>query len=179
MSVRLAVLCALAVPTAASPALAEDRMHHLSMPAEAGQAAFAAIAEVVAWLEADPATDWSRVDIGALQAHLVDMDAVVLRSRVSELPIDGGLEMTITGDGPVAGAIGRMVTAHAAELDALPGLTAQAAETEGGAVLRVTGDSAALQVRIRALGFYGLLATGAHHQAHHLAIASGHGPHDH
>jgi len=178
MSFRTASICLLVlIPWAAQA----ESMNHAadSIPAESGQAAFAAIAEVVAFLETDPGTDWARVDIGALQAHLADMDAVVLHSRVVEAAIEGGLEMTITGDGPVGDAIQRMVTAHAPELNALAGFTAVAEAFEGGAVLRVTGDGEGLQHRIRALGFYGLLATGAHHQAHHLAIASGHGPHDH
>ena len=34
-----------------------------------------------------------------------------------------------------------------------------------------------VSTQIRALGFFGLLATGAHHQAHHLAIARGGGAH--
>ena len=50
-------------------------------PTEAGQGAFAAIQEIVAILEADPDTDWSKVDIDALRQHLVDMNAVTLRRR--------------------------------------------------------------------------------------------------
>ena len=51
-------------------------------PVEGGQAAFAAIQEIVAILMADSATDWSRVNIETLRQHLIDMDNVVLRSHV-------------------------------------------------------------------------------------------------
>ena len=31
-------------------------------------------------LEADPTTDWSKVNIGALREHLIDMDEVTMRA---------------------------------------------------------------------------------------------------
>jgi hypothetical protein len=40
-----------------------------------GQVAFGAIPEVVRILEANPATEWSKVNISALQQHLIDMIA--------------------------------------------------------------------------------------------------------
>ena len=49
--------------------------------APAGQDAFAAIAAVVAQLEADSTTDWSKVDIEALRRHLVAMNDVTLGAR--------------------------------------------------------------------------------------------------
>ena len=172
-------LCALALQIGPTPAVADHHFDHGIVPIEAGQGAFAAMAEIVAFLEADPETDWARVDINALQRHLVDMNAVVLYSAVEERIIDGGLEMTVTGDGRVAEAIGRMVVAHAATLDGHDGLAAEARLRDDGVVLRVLGPDADAVTRIRALGFYGLLVTGAHHQAHHFAIASGRSPHGH
>ncbi len=53
-----------------------------AVPREPGQSAFAAIQEIVAILEADPETDWSRVNIEALRNHLADMDNVTLRADV-------------------------------------------------------------------------------------------------
>ena len=47
-----------------------------------GQDAFGAIAEVVRTLEADPGTDWSKVDLERLRQHLIDMNEVVLRAAV-------------------------------------------------------------------------------------------------
>jgi len=57
-----------------------------SVPSEPGQAAFAAIQEIVGILEADPTTDWSKVNIEALRQHLIDMDNVTLRAEVKRRP---------------------------------------------------------------------------------------------
>ena len=46
------------------------------VPTMPGQEAFGTIQEIVRMLEADPATDWSKVNIGALREHLIDMDEV-------------------------------------------------------------------------------------------------------
>jgi hypothetical protein len=47
-------------------------------------------------------------------------------------------------------------------------------EVEGGARMTVTGPNPAM---IRGLGFFGVMALGMHHQAHHMALASGADPH--
>jgi hypothetical protein len=36
-------------------------------------------------LEADPKTDWSKVNISALREHLIDMDEVTMRASATEL----------------------------------------------------------------------------------------------
>src|ERR1019366_1336233 len=69
--------------------------HQATQP---GQAAFGTIQEIVEILEADPATDWSKVDIDALRQHLIDMDNVTLRARVVTTPVLGGARFDITGD---------------------------------------------------------------------------------
>ncbi|MCP6769380.1 hypothetical protein NL529_31490, partial [Klebsiella pneumoniae] len=55
-----------------------QRMHGADAvaPTHPGQEAFGTIQEIVRILEADPATDWSKVNIGALREHLIDMDEV-------------------------------------------------------------------------------------------------------
>lgn len=146
------------------------------VPAMPGQDAFAAIAEIVRLLEADPDTDWSKVDFERLRQHLVDMNEVVLRSEVAQVPVPGGLAMEITGTGRTAQAIGAMVVPHAAELDHMPSFTAKTETIPGGVRLTVVAkqpDAAAVVARIRGLGFAGLITEGAHHQAHHLAMARG------
>ena len=148
-------------------------------PNEAGQSAFAAIAEIVAILDADPETDWSKVDIRALREHLIDMNALTLQASVTEEVLADGLAMTITGEGRTRDAIQRMVPAHAAELDVMDDWSASAETTAEGARLVVTSSDPAMQVKIRRLGFFGLMATGAHHQPHHLAIARGEPMHGH
>lgn len=148
-------------------------------PRAAGQAAFAAIQEVVGLLLADPDTDWSRVDIDALRAHLVDMDNVTMRATVTREEIAGGARFRVTsGEPEVVASIRRMVLAHAGMVSPEAGWQAEAAPLEDGAVLSVAGD-AAEAARIRALGFFGVMTVGMHHQAHHLALAQGANPHQH
>jgi hypothetical protein len=145
-------------------------------PTVPGQDAFGAIAEVVRILDADPATDWSKVNIERLRQHLIDMNEVVLRSAVRPTPVPGGLAMEITGSGRTEQAIRAMVVPHAAELDRMPALAAKAQEVPGGVRLTVIArkpDDEKVVARIRGLGFAGLITEGAHHQPHHLAIAKG------
>jgi hypothetical protein len=144
---------------------------------EGGQSAFAAIQEIVELLMADPETDWTRVDIEALRQHLIDMDNVTLRARVSAREIEGGARFEATSeDTAVTTSIRAMVPAHAAAMDGAEGWTMQAEEIPGGAALTVTGND---PVRIRALGFIGVMTVGMHHQAHHFALATGQDPHAH
>ena len=142
----------------------------------AGQDAFAAIAEIVRVLDADPATDWTKVDLERLRQHLIDMHEVVLRSTVKQTPVPGGLAMEITGAGRTEQAIRAMVVPHAVELDRLPSFTAKTEPIAGGVRLTVVAknaDDSKTIARIRGLGFAGLMTEGAHHQAHHLAMAKG------
>ncbi|MFW1924327.1 hypothetical protein ACG90D_19965, partial [Acinetobacter geminorum] len=60
-------------------------------PTQPGQDAFAAIQEIVQILEADPRTDWSKVNIDALREHLVDMSNVTLSAQVKTEPLEGGI----------------------------------------------------------------------------------------
>lgn len=180
---RTTSLLALLTIVSAVPARAQDHVHQpgMSHPAttltEPGQGAFAAISEVVAALLADPATDWSRVNIDALRQHLVDMNEVTLGSTVQTDTIPGGARYTVTGLGRTVGAIRRMTMAHAPMI-AAP-LRMESVARDGGAVVTVTSTDAAGVARIRALGFFGIMTLGAHHQEHHLAIAKGEMPHDH
>jgi hypothetical protein len=153
--------------------------HESRLPTLPGQDAFGTIQEVLAILEADPATDWSRVDISALREHLVDMNLLVMDTTVHERTVEGGLEMTVTGQGRTLQAIRNMVPVHAPMIDGLRGWTARAEVTADGAKLTVAAREPGEIVRIRGLGFYGLMATGAHHQRHHLDLARGEGAHAH
>ena len=53
-----------------------------SDPQEGGQAAVAAIWEIVASLESNPKTDWSKVNIEALRQHLIDLNNVTMEDVV-------------------------------------------------------------------------------------------------
>ena len=109
------------------------------VPTHPGQEAFGTIQEIVRILEADPATDWSKVSIGTLREHLIDMDEVTMRARTSERPLDNGIEITVTGEGRTLGAIKRMVPAHARQLAAL-GWSASTQDLPNGVKLVVTAS---------------------------------------
>jgi len=138
-----------------------------------GQDAFGAVQEIVRMLEADPATDWAKVNLSALREHLIDMNEVTLRAAAAERPIDGGVEIAVTGSGRTLDAIRRMVPAHAREIDGLHGWSVRSAEVPDGVLLTAISTEPKETAHIRGLGFIGLLASGSHHQPHHLAIARG------
>lgn len=158
-----------------------------AMPALAGQAAFATIAEVVRQLDLDLSTDWSRVNLDALREHLRDMHDVTLQATVRTVDVPGGFEARVTGTGRVTEAIRRMTTAHAAMVSAEPGIRMTVSTIPGGVRVRVvaTEDETAREaLRLRGLGFFGVMAMGDHHEAHHLMLArgtphAGHGGHRH
>ena len=182
--VVIALVALVAGALVAHTSLAQQTpMHHPSMsrtgagqPTQPGQQAFAALAEVVRLLDADPTTDWSTVDLERLRQHLIDMDEVVMRATVTQAPVPGGLVMDITGTGRTEQAILAMVMPHARELDRLPAYTARAEPITAGVRLTVTArraDDTRAVARLRGLGFAGLLTEGSHHGPHHLAMARG------
>ncbi|MGM0631612.1 MAG: hypothetical protein ACQETO_00400 [Pseudomonadota bacterium] len=148
-------------------------------PTEAGQDAFAAIQEIVGLLEADPDTDWSRVDIDALRDHLIDMHLVTLYAKVDAEPIDGGARYQVYGEGETIGAIQRMVGAHAGQISTDTDWMATTEERPDGVELTVITDEDSDVARIRGLGFAGFMALGDHHQPHHLMMATGGFSHQH
>lgn len=156
--------------------VAQVRGANLAMP---GQDAFGAIQEIVAKLDADPKTDWSKVNLEALRQHLIDMNEVVLRADATARPIDGGLEIAVTGSGRTLAAIQAMVPEHAREINGLNGWSARTEPMESGVLLFVTAIDAKEVQHIRGLGFIGILVSGAHHQAHHLAMAKSEFSHVH
>ena len=131
------------------------------------------VQEIVRILEADPKTDWSKVNLEALRQHLIDMNEVTLNASAVATPIDGGLEIHVTGAGRTLAAIQRMVPAHAAEIDGSKGWSAKVSKLADGVLLTVTTTDPKEVAHIRGLGFAGIMARGSHHQAHHLAIAKG------
>jgi hypothetical protein len=154
------------------PAMMHGARRSDGMPTEPGQAAFGAIQEIVRMLQADPTTNWSNVDIDALRQHLIDMDEVTLHADAKKEPIEKGLRISVTGSGRTLEAIQRMIPAHAQDINGLYGWLVQAKPVPGGEELTVTGNSAAGEQKIRALGFMGIMVLGTH-QMHHLAMAKG------
>lgn len=151
-----------------SPALAQHAHNHADAT-EVGQSAFAALAEIVDMLRKNPHTDWTTVDIPALQRHLVDMELLATQSVAGQTEVEGAVQFHVTGSPDVIEALHRMVPAHAPFLDAETGWTTEVERYEAGVIVRVNGE----QQMIKALGFHGLMTIGAHHQEHHLGIATG------
>ena len=187
----LSLALVLLLPTAAladqTAPMDHSKMDHAAMMAmmsgspagvtEGGQSAFAAIAQIVELLNADPTTDWSKVNIEALRQHLIDMDNVTLRAEVAATATPTGARFTVTSsDSAVQASIRRMVTAHATTTNGANGWTLAAEEAPSGAVLTVSGTEADA-ASINGLGFIGVLTLGMHHQAHHLMISKGMNPH--
>lgn len=145
-------------------------------PKEGGQAAFSALAEVVRLLDADPRTDWSKVNIEALRQHLIDMDEVTMRAAVRAEEIAGGAVFIVTGTGRTLDAIRRMTMSRAATGTPDGAVRMSVVEIPGGvrftALAGAPADARAV-ARIRGLGFIGVVAIGDHHAPHHLGIANG------
>lgn len=142
----------------------------------AGQEAFATIAEVVRVLDANPATDWSKVDLEALRQHLIDMDDVTMRAQVRSSVLPDGVVFDVSGSGRVRDAIRRMSESHGATITPADGFTWTAEETPDGSrvTVRATAPAEPTRVmRLRSLGFIGILSLGDHHRVHHLGIADG------
>ncbi len=185
---RTFVVCACLSFLVSSPTLAQHDMTHAApagaaSPTLPGQAAFGAISEIVRILEADPTTDWSKVNVEALRLHLIDMDDVMMHSSVQQRAILGGAAIDVTGKGATVAAIKRIVTNQSRMLDHSDAYAASVEELPNGARMKVTAkqttDSATTK-RIRGLGFAGLFTEGDHHTRHHLALARGDAdPHGH
>jgi hypothetical protein len=154
-------------------------MMHSGQPAMPGQDAFGTIQEIVAILEADSNTDWAKVNIAALREHLIDMNEVTIKAVATERKLDNGIEIAVTGEGRTLDAIKRMVPPHAREL-AKTGWSAATDDLPNGIKLTVTSTDPQQAIKIKGLGFMGIMVQGGHHQLHHLAMAKGEfGAHQH
>jgi hypothetical protein len=144
----------------------------LRAPTMPGQDAFGTIQEIVQILQADPATDWSKVNISSLRQHLIDMDEVTLRAKAAERVLENGIEIAVTGEGRTLEAIKRMVPAHVSELREI-GWNAKSEDLSSGVKLTVLAGENQPLAKLKALGFMGIMVQGAHHQPHHLMMAKG------
>lgn len=147
---------------------------------EAGNDAFGTIQEVIARLNSDPDTDWSKVNIEALRQHLVDMNEMTLNVEViSQIPIEQGMEAKVKPlTARSAAALERVFQAHPALLKRESGWVMQVVKSGGRYTLITTTENPDEISKIRGLGYIGLMAYGAHHQLHHWAMARGDNPHD-
>lgn len=159
------------------PAVAQH--HHamqesvpLTLP---GNDVFGTIQEVVKQLEADPNTDWSKVDLEALRQHLLDMKAFTEEVQVvSKEPIENGVKIHVQPQSERAvGALQRLFSMHPAMLKSEKGWDMTAKQSGRQWIITCTTQEKAEVEEIRALGYIGLLTEGAHHQMHHWMIATG------
>jgi hypothetical protein len=171
---------ALAQEQPAAPDATMDHSHPSGLiqanrqaPTLPGQDAFGAIQEIVLMLEADPGTDWSKVNLEALRQHLIDMNEVTLGADAEAQPVPDGLQISVRGSARTLEAIRRMVPSQAAELGRVEGWAAKAEVLTDGVLLTVTSADPKQVAHIRGLGFIGLMTTGGHHQLHHWAMAKG------
>lgn len=171
------------LPAVAAEATPMRQMHHAfaSPLMEPGNDAFGTIQEAIRALEADPNTDWSKVNLEALRTHLVDMNNMTLNVTVlAQKPIADGVEITVApNSAQVAASLDRVFAAHPAQLEAETGWKMTVQKENANYKITVTTPNAAEVAKIRGLGYIGILATGAHHQAHHWALARGLNPHHH
>ena len=144
----------------------------LTMP---GNEILGTIQEVVQKLEADPNTDWSKVNLEALRQHLLDMKAFTEEvSVISQKPIENGIIIQVKPETERAiGALIRLFKMHPAMLKMEKGWDMITKQDNNQWTISVTTRDSSEVEEIRALGYIGLLAEGAHHQLHHWMIATG------
>ncbi len=178
------LICSTVVFSATTYAVEHDPHHNHGMSTmpliAAGNDAFTAIQEVVAKLLADPDTDWQRVNLEALRQHLVDMHNFVINVEVAtQKAIDSGVEFSVKPTTPgAAGSLERLFSAHPAVLKQETGWNMVVMKDKGGAyTARVTSPDPGEAMKIRALGYIGIVAMGKHHQMHHWQMATGSDPH--
>ncbi|MHB1328330.1 MAG: hypothetical protein ACYC2K_09025 [Gemmatimonadales bacterium] len=177
MRTTILLLMAAAAPLAAQNHRHTPGMTHPGIEAkEGGQAAFAALAEVVRILESDPETDWSKVNLEGLRQHLLDMDDVTLRSLITTRTVPGGIDAEVTGTGRAVASIQGMLRNHAEFMNVQSAFRATVTPTATGARIAIRAakpSDAAAVTKLRGLGVIGWLALDAHHTTHHLALARG------
>ena len=150
--------------------------HHESVPIKMpGNEIFGAIQEVISKLEADPSTDWSKVDLESLRQHLLDMQAFTEEvAVVSQEPHENGIEIKVQPETKRAvTALQKVFQMHPAMLKKEKGWDMKTKEEDGKWTITVTTTKPSEIAKIRALGYIGILAEGAHHQLHHWMIATG------
>lgn len=167
-----------APPAESTPPPARDvaAVFALSSP---GNDVFGLIQEAVRKLEADPATDWKKVNLEALRQHLLDMRHFTEDVEVvAQKPIDKGIELTVRATLPGAiPALDRAFNAHPKILKAETGWDMTATKDKDKYKLQVTTSDANQVEKLRGLGYIGIMAMGNHHSLHHWSLAKGQAMH--
>ena len=173
---------AIVIPTAATakyPTAQKNTTMAMTPLTEAGNAIFGTIQEAIKFLDANPNTDWTKVDIEALRQHLIDMENFTSGVEiVAQKDTDKGTEVIIKATSNAAQAsLGRALAAHPSMLNSETGWNMVVKQVGDTYKLTIETDKPAERPRLRALGYIGVMALGNHHQVHHWLMASGANPH--
>jgi hypothetical protein len=145
---------------------------------ESGTDPFATLQEVVTALEANPDTNWEKVNIEALRLHLVEMQDMTINVDVKHQYIDNGFQAVVTPTtNRAVKSLTRVLSGHPAQMKAETGWDMQVSNNDDVFTLTVVSKKAHEVAKIRGLGYIGVMAYGNHHQPHHWAMASGENPH--
>ena len=147
---------------------------------EAGNAIFGTIQETIKALDADPNTNWEKVDMDGLRQHLIDMENFTSGVDVlSQKNIEKGAEIVIRAKSEAAHhSLDRALKAHPSMMASETGWTMGVKQNKEQFTLTIETQKPAEVARLRALGYIGVMALGDHHQVHHWMMASGSNPHD-
>lgn len=147
---------------------------------EAGNAIFGTIQETIKMLDADPNTNWEKVDIEGLRQHLIDMENFTSGVDVlSEKKIEKGAEIIVRAKSEEAHhSLDRALKAHPSMMESETGWTMGVKQNKERFTLTIETQKPEEVARLRALGYIGVMALGDHHQIHHWMMASGSNPHD-
>lgn len=153
------------------------RLHHHHRQAEPtpprGLDALATVQHVTALLLADPTTDWERVSIARLREHLVDLDRLTLEATVEESAVEGGLDVTVSGDERTLEAARRVLPEHAERMAGYRGWNVEVEELGSELVVRLRAQRDDQVAVLRAIGFFGFLSSGVYRPHQLLGIARG------
>ena len=145
---------------------------------ESGTDPFATLQEVITALEANPDTNWEKVNIEALRLHLVEMQDMTINVDVKQQYIDNGFQAVVTPTtNRAVKSLTRVLSGHPMQMKAETGWDMQVQNNNSVFTLTVTTNNTKDVAKIRGLGYIGVMAYGNHHQPHHWAIASGDNPH--
>jgi len=143
---------------------------------EPGNDIFGTIQETISALEADPATNWEKVDIEALRRHLLDMKAFTEEVEVlNKKDLSKGVQFLVHPQNKRAQlALKHLFAMHPSMLKKEKGWDMNTRlQQNGNWLVSCTSTNPEDVAKIRALGYIGLIAEGAHHQLHHWMIATG------
>ena len=140
-----------------------------------GNSMFGAIKEVLRQLEADPNTDWKKVNLEALRQHFLDIRHFTEDVEIiTQKPLDKGIEIIVRATTPAAiPALDRAFSTQPKVLKSETDWDMTASKDKDKYKLRVTTGDASKVDKLRGLGYIGIMAVGNQHPALHWALAKG------